>query len=144
MKLNWGHKLVFFMILFMLFIVTLVVMMSRESVSLVETNYYERGMQYENELRKHANTKGLDHKLEYDAQKRQIVFTSAMGGKVNGIAKFYRPSDSNMDFEKSFTLNEYGACTLSTDGMQVGVWRLTMEWQLNNDTLATTKDFYIQ
>lgn len=144
MKLNWGHWLVIFMALFMLFIISLVFMMSREKVSLVETNYYERGMQYENELQKYANTKGLDHKLEYHPEKNQLVFTSALGGNVSGIASFYRPSDSDLDFKKSFTLNEFGACTLSTEGMKIGVWRVTLEWQVNNDTLAITKDIYIQ
>ncbi|MFN5024658.1 MAG: FixH family protein [Bacteroidota bacterium] len=144
MKLNWGHKLVVFMIIFMLFITILVVVMSRQHVSLVETNYYERGMNYENELRKHEKTKGLIHTLEYNAAKAQIVFTSAIGGNISGTAKFYRPNDSDQDFDKPFTLNEYGACTLSTVGMQRGIWRLTMEWQLHTDTMATTKDFYIQ
>ena len=144
MKLNWGHKLVVFMILFMLFIVTLVTIMSRQHISLVETNYYERGMYYENELRKHEKTRGLSHSLVYNAGTQQIVFSCAMGGNVTGIAKFYRPNDSELDFIKPFTLNEFGACTLSTEGMQQGIWRLTMEWQLHTDTMAITKDFYIQ
>jgi hypothetical protein len=51
MKLNWGHKLVFFTILFMLFIITMVVAISRQKVDLVDTNYYEKGIQYQDEKR---------------------------------------------------------------------------------------------
>ena len=49
MKINWGTKLVFFALLFMTFIVTMVVIISRQDVPLVEEGYYEKGIRYQDE-----------------------------------------------------------------------------------------------
>ena len=54
MKINWGHKLVFFMVVFMLFIVVLIYHISRQQVDLVDKNYYEKGIT-------HISHHGSDH-----------------------------------------------------------------------------------
>lgn len=144
MNLNWGHKLVFFMVVFMSFITILVVMMIKQDIPLVESDYYEKGINYESELRKFEKSKGLDHKIVYNPNKAELVFTTGMGGNISGFVKFYRPSDNLSDFTKNFVLDEYGTCTLSTAEMQKGVWRATFEWVLQSDTIAATKEIYIQ
>jgi hypothetical protein len=144
MKINWGHKLVFFMILFMAFITTLVVLMIRQDIPLVETDYYEKGINFESELRKYEKSKGLDHRITHNPNRSELVFTTGMGGNISGFVRFYRPSDNLLDFTKNFVLDEYGTCTLNTSAMQKGVWHATFEWVLQSDTIAATKEIYIQ
>ena len=47
MKINWGTKLVFFALLFMTFIVVLVVRIMRTDMPMVEDDYYEKGLNYQ-------------------------------------------------------------------------------------------------
>jgi hypothetical protein len=48
--MNWGTKLIIGMLLFMSFIVVLGVLMVRsDNDALVETNYYEKGLNYDQE-----------------------------------------------------------------------------------------------
>ncbi len=50
MKINWGTKLAFFAILFMVFVVSMVVVISRQDMPLVEDDYYEKGLNYQKEI----------------------------------------------------------------------------------------------
>jgi hypothetical protein len=144
MKWNWGTNLFIGAALFVVFIIFLVVSMMRQEVDLVEKNYYESGLAYENELEKFKRTEGLDHKFFYHDSLEQLVFTSAMGGNIHGIAYFYRPNESAKDYEMPFMLDEFGSCTIPTQAMHQGRWKVKFEWVLNGDTLATSHDFYIQ
>lgn len=47
MKITWGTKLVAFTILFMCFIIFMIVKMVKQDVALIETDYYEKGENYQ-------------------------------------------------------------------------------------------------
>lgn len=144
MKFNWGTKLFIGAALFIVFIVSMVTFMIRQNIELVKDNYYEDALNYESELQKFKKTKGLDFEITYNDSAQQLLFHSAMGGRQSGFAYFYRPNQSNLDFVKSFVLNEYGTSILSTADLEKGRWKVKYEWVVNNDTLAAVKEFYIQ
>lgn len=144
MKWNWGTKLFFAAALFIVFIIVLVTAMMREKIELVEKDYYESGLNYENELEKYRRTEGLDHKIVYVDSTQQLLFSSAMGGNIQGTVFFYRPNQSSKDYTITFALNEYGSCTIPTQSMDKGLWKVKFEWMLNGDTLAAMHEFYIQ
>lgn len=144
MKINWGHKLVFFTVLFMVFVVSMVYFMISQKVELVETDYYEKGMNYQKEIDKHMATEGMDHHIEYLASKQSISFTTAIGGNISGKIKFYRPSDSSMDFEDDFTLNNEGHFTYPANKLAKGAWKVTFEWKAGNQLMAAEKEIFIE
>ena len=144
MKINWGHKLVFFTILFMLFIITMVFLMVTQKVDLVEADYYEKGINYQQELNKHNAVKGMDHQITYLASMHQLTFQTAMGGQVQGTAYFYRPSDSKLDFNIPFTLDNEGKFLYSTQALTKGLWKVTFEWRVGEVNMATAKEIFVE
>ncbi len=143
-NINWGHKLVFFTVLFMIFIITMVYLMLTQKVDLVEADYYEKGINYQQEMDKYKATKGMDHQITYLASAQQLTFQTAMGGNIQGTIKFYRPSDSKMDFEIPFMLDSEGKFIYSTQNMAKGLWKVIFEWKAGEVSMATVKEIFVE
>ncbi len=144
MKLNWGHKLTIFTVLFMLFITSMVYYMMKQDVQLVEKNYYEKGIKYQDEINKHAATKGLDNAIQFDQNKNEILFITAMSGNIAGTMKFYKASDSKLDFDIPFTLNDEGKFIYNVSALQKGLWKITFEWKVGEQAMAVEKEIMIK
>lgn len=143
MKINWGHKLVFFGLSFMLFISLMVYKIITQKVDLVDDNYYEKGVRYQEEINKFNATPGVESEVSFDLNKQLIIFKSnapCLSGKI----LFYRPSDVNLDFETTFVLNGLGEYTYATTLLKKGVWKVTFEWTLNGKLMAAEKQFVIK
>jgi nitrogen fixation protein FixH len=143
MKINWGHKLVFFGLSFMFFVAFMVYKITTQKVDLVDDNYYEKGVRYQEEINKFNATEGIERNISFDLNQQLITFKSNINS-LKGKALFYRPGDVNLDFETDFTLNENGEFTYSTAQLAKGVWKVTFEWTLNGKLMAAEKQFVIE
>ena len=59
MKWNWGTKLFIAIVIFMGFIFVLVYMRTRHDVSLVENDYYPKGLKYQDRLEEISTAKQM-------------------------------------------------------------------------------------
>ncbi len=144
MKLNWGHKLVFFTVLFMLFIVFMIYRISVQQVDLVDTNYYERGVKYQDELNKFTAAQVLKPQVDFDAVAGELRFNIEGTQPVSGTLLIYRPSDAMMDFSLPFETDTNHGFTYSTTSLQKGMWKATFEWTLNGKLMAAEKEFKVE
>ena len=62
MKITWGTKLVIFMAMFMGFIILMAVRMMKEDISLIQTDYYEKGENYQTII---DENKGVDSLVNF-------------------------------------------------------------------------------
>jgi len=122
-KFNWGQKMIFFAIIFMLMVVGLVAKMMGHSEQLVDENYYEKGLQYQKELDAHKN---LNYHLEFIPQNQQIIFASPDADSVKLIAK--RPSNAALDFSMTLVSDGNQNFIFPTDQMAKGLWNIHLEW----------------
>jgi hypothetical protein len=143
MKINWGHKLVFFGLSFMFFVAFMVYKISTQKVDLVDDNYYEKGVRYQDEINKFNATEGIESNISFDLNQQLITFKSNVNS-LRGKVFFYRPGDVNLDFETDFALNENGEFTYNTATLAKGVWKVTFEWTLNGKLMATEKQFVVE
>ncbi len=144
MVFNWGHKLVFFMVLFMLFIGFMIYRISMQQVDLVDTNYYERGVKYQDELNKYTEAQVLKPQVKFDETTGALAFTVEGSQAVTGTLTIYRPSDAKMDFTVPFTTDSARSFTYRTASMPKGLWKATFEWTLNDKLMAAEKEFTIE
>jgi hypothetical protein len=144
MKLNWGHKLVFFTVSFMMFIIVMVYRISTQKVDLVDQNYYENGIRYQEEINKYSASKDIKHEIDFSATNNEITFQTLAKNTIIGEMHFYRPSDSKLDFVKPFTVNTEGKHVCSTKELKKGPWKVTYEWKTNNTLMAAEKQIVIE
>jgi hypothetical protein len=141
--MNWGQKLVAFTLVFMVFIVALVVVISRQKVDLVDDNYYEKGILYQEEINKFDVADSIKHEVYFDMPKGVLYFATNVPS-MNGQMHFYRPSDARMDFTVPFKVKKDGMYEYSTTSLAKGVWKVTFEWVLNGKKMASEKQLVIE
>src|SRR5690349_8662665 len=129
MKLNWGHKLLFFSTLFLLLIMGFVYVMIRQSVELVEQDYYEKGMKYQQVINsKKDSEKILQVKLTTNDSGQKGLSLTIIDSSltINGEIAFYRPSDKSKDFVIPFSVT----CSLPVfyplNLIDKGVWKIKL------------------
>ncbi len=131
MKLHWGHKITISIIIFMLIIITMVyISVTRASIHMVSENYYEEELAYQKVIDKMTNARDWDHEITIDALSipDHIRFSYPEGVALRGNIRFFRPSDSNLDF----------SVAMGSDGQyqdvpwanrKKGLWKIMMEWE---------------
>ncbi len=143
MKINWGHKLVFFMVLFMVFIVVMVYKIGSQQVDLVDKNYYEKGIQYQEEINKFNASDSIQYQIVFNKEQKEISFVTNVSN-LEGTVYFYRPSDAKLDFNIPFKLNERGEFSYSLSDLKSGTWKVTFEWKLKGELMAAERYIVIE
>lgn len=142
MKINWGHKLVFFTVSFMLFVVFMVYKISTQKVDLVDKNYYEKGVRYQDEINKYTASASVKHSIDVSLSNQLITF-KADNPNLTGTVYFYRAADENMDFKEPFALKD-SVFTYSIAKLNKGIWHVTFEWTLDGKLMAAEKQFVME
>ena len=147
MKFNWGHGIIIFMIAFMIVIVSAVYYTTSQTVELVEEDYYQKEVTYQQTIDAKKNSKYLQDSVELviDAEFLKIVFApslnmSAADGKVN----LYRPNNSNLD--RQYLLKDYfndNEFKIRRKKIISGKYSCSIHWSQNGNRYIWEKDIYL-
>ncbi len=97
---NWGTKLFIATAIFMLFLLGMVYMTTLQDRSMVEDEYYQKSMVYQETMDKKNNAKQLEEQVRINMGNDflSIVFQDFFKPEsVSGEIKIYRPSDIKLD-----------------------------------------------
>jgi hypothetical protein len=126
--MNWGTKLVIGMLCFMCMIVVLgVLMVTSQNDTLVENDYYEKGIHYDMDYNKKEQVK-VDHAdpiFELKADTLLITFVK----QAEGTIKFIRISDKTMDRVYALNTNSLNQLKLPVQTKAKGLWKLRLDWK---------------
>lgn len=139
--MNWGTKLVIGMALFMSFIITLAVLMIRsDSDDLVDTNYYEKGIEYDKDyVRKNQLIKdNAEPEISVNDQ-LTIIFKSPAMGSI----RFIHPSDKTKDSTMNINSGTGLQVDFPLDGLRKGHWKIYLEWESNGKSYIFEKNIII-
>ena len=105
MKFNWGTGIVIAVISFIAFIMYFVVSMSTNrkfNHDLVTEKYYQKELQYQNDIDAKQNAKELKENIRLEKVKEglKVHFPATFNPKdLQGKVFLYRPSNKQLDFE---------------------------------------------
>lgn len=140
MKINWGTKLAFFAIAFMIFVVSMVITISRQDVPLVEDNYYEKGLKYQQEI---DNNQSLGKQVTMHVQGNEVWIINA-SKQVLRPAKigYYRPSDPALDQEELLKAEIAIGDTARwpIPNLQSGKWKVSLHWNWEGKEYELSED----
>jgi hypothetical protein len=137
MKVNWGGKLLLIALMFMLFVVSMVVVISRQDMPLVEQDYYERSLNYQKEIDNHAN---IDTSVQVNLVSTNLEVSSST--YLSGVkVKFYRPSNPELD--KIFVIDILAGKKEVYDlsHLYSGKWVLSVVWMNADKEYKISKNF---
>jgi len=129
--MNWGTKLIIGMLSFMTFIIILGVLMIRsETDALVDNDYYEKGLNYNNEyLKKEQAIK--DNALPIIELSGNNLIISFKAEAV-GTLRIMRTAKKKMDRNLNFKTNTYKAVILKSSDLAKGNWKFIIQWKAAN------------
>ena len=132
MKLNWGHKLAIAMTLFIGFIVTMGIIMGTSTDSIEESNYYEKGLHYDNQIEKEKNTRALSEKpvIRFDNSSHSLVIVRPIELKMQQTSLLlYKPNAKSKDLDVDISeLEVDNEVRIPMSDMPNGKWIAKFNW----------------
>ncbi len=100
MKFSWGTGILIFLIVFLLACTAFIIFAMNQDVSLVHKDYYEKGVNYTEQMHVNARSQPYYKSVQTRLQNNffTIDFDSSLAAKIDsGNVMLYRPSDSHQD-----------------------------------------------
>lgn len=149
-KTSWWPKLIIAALVgFGLFIGTMVRRAMQSDVDLVSKDYYQKEIAYQQHMNQVRATQQLANQVTFTqanaAEQLSLVFPAEMAATpVSGQIRFFRPSDAKLDFALPLNLNSDGQQHIRTTTLAKGLWRVQLNWQVNNQDYFVQKDITIE
>ncbi len=130
MKIGWGTGTAIFFAAFIVFMMVLVLLASRQGVQLVTEDYYEKELEFQDVQERMARADQLPEPLRWELKGNTLLldFPEAAGVEFRGSLVFYNPSneakDQRMDFS---TVND--SLLLDLGALTAGRYTLKVECQ---------------
>lgn len=140
--MNWGMKIVIGMALAMSSIVaTGIYMVSKDTDTLEEADYYEKGLNYEQAYEKKENVVRYQRRVSLDISGDSLLISFAETNN-QGLIEFLRPSNKSLDQQISFSTSQ-SSYTIPLNKLERGVWHIKLNWESNKRSYFQEENLYL-
>lgn len=141
--MNWGTKIIVGLATFMLFIIgSSIYMISKDSDSLIDDDYYEKGLEYDAIYDRKQNLEN-DHAKPTVAVENDTLIISFKSIGNKGEISFKRPSDGSLDKKIPFyTSTKIYKLPLTT--FSKGNWSLELTWTNQQKNYIDNQSLFVQ
>ena len=139
--MNWGTKIVLGMGAFMLFIIAMVTYMFsvHDNDSLVEEDYYEKGLNYNQEYQAKENVLNEGAEPVIKINEHQIIIQ--LKDSASYELKIIRPAKATDDVSsKGNTIGANNLILVDRANMPAGLWILELKWTSHNKVYQFNKN----
>lgn len=135
-KWNWGTKLAIWIIVFVLFILTLVFLSLSYDVNLVEKDYYPKGLKYQTRIDaiENANNLGVRFLIDQSEDNLNILIPDIQ--LDSGLITFFRPSD--VSFDRTYKFSNSQQINIPLSDFNSGKYIVKINWWNHK------KEYYIE
>lgn len=142
--MNWGTKIVMGMVTFMLFIVGMVIYMfvvhGRDA--LIEENYYEKGINYNEEYKAKQNTINDNAQPNIQINKQQIIISLKDSASYKLVLMRAANNADDLKYEGN-TIGASNLILIDRNKMGKGLWFLNLQWQLGKKEYQFKKNIML-
>lgn len=140
--MNWGVKIFITLLIFMVVAVgTGIYMVSQDHDTLIEDNYYEKGINYDSTYNQKTNVRELKAEPSISVKDNYLQITFTESGN-NGIINLQRTSDSSLDQQIPFTIDNK-VLKITTDNISNGEWKIQINWEHEDTPFLFEKNIFI-
>ncbi len=132
-KSNWGKGIFILYGGFVLFILSLVFFASQQDMDLVEKDYYQKEMEYQNQIERNRRTQQLPREVgvQYDAELQTLNVNlppESLAPTTKGQIKLYRPSSADLDMIFEVKPDNEGHQVVDVGRPARGLWHVRIAW----------------
>jgi hypothetical protein len=143
---RWGFLTAAFYIVFVIVMVSVVVWSTGHRVDLVDEDYYDKELAYQDHIDKLDRTNRLKKQPEITYNEDLIVvkFPDEFEYyEINGKINYFRPSDKDLDFTEHFEPDSSNIYARDSYGMAKGWWRIKLDWEAGDSTYYNEQEIFI-
>ena len=133
--MNWGTGIAIFLAVYMAGVIGVVIFSFQSDVNLVTEDYYQKELEYEDQIDRIRNTNSLatqpQLKLNRAAEAVLLTFPAELNPK-KGTVLFFRPSDFTKDVNNKLKLNKKNEQVFDFTDMDAGMWKVKLQWEAEN------------
>jgi hypothetical protein len=147
MKFSWGTGIFIFIAIFIMAIVGFIIYVSNLDIKMVEDNYYDKELTYQERIDRLNNTAGLSWKIEVKQKPGMIIIQFPSQDPpiaLEGTVLLYRPSDPGKDFSVPLQLNDSACKILDISRIDKGKWVIKMDWMMGGVWYYFEKEIFIK
>ena len=141
MKFNWGTGIFIVLAIIFLAVIGFYIFLTNLGTHLVEENYYEKELAFQERIDKQNNTLAMQGKISLRQEPGTLVIQFPSldpGSEPSGSVWFYRPSDQEKDFTVPLQLNDSLIQTIDISKIGKGKWIIKMDWEMGG------KEYYFE
>ena len=127
-------------------LIVFVIFSSNNSFKLVEKDYYQKEIHYQSQIDREARTNQLEQDISIYSEGKEVTLQFPLvfsPDDINGDIIFFRPSNSNDDFNVQIDLNEDGSQIINNAEMRRGAWIVKVFWNNQLDEYYTEKRIFV-
>ncbi len=145
-KSRWGIGIFALYGGFVVFILICVAFASLQSFDLVESDYYQKGLDYQQRIdgMNRTATSGGSPSFGYDAALNAMIIsfpTAIAAESLRGTVTLFRPSNAQWDRTIPLRLASDKRQVIPVDNLARGRWRIKIDWSVG-DTAYYAEDFF--
>jgi len=147
MKLNWGNGIAIFYGCFMVAMILMVIKSCNNQSHLVEEEYYQKDLSYEDFRIKRANGNAMTDQVvvNYNRSSKllELSFPSDMNSPAGELI-LYRPSNKYLDKVFKLKLDSMNMMAIPIGKeFAKGLWKIQLDWESNSIPYYTEINFTI-
>lgn len=134
-KINWGTGIVIAMVIMVIGMVTLVSVAVRQDYDLVDNDYYQKSVNYQQHIEKVRNNAALAEriKVEHSMDSLKLTFPNlAMVQEYSGEIHFYSPVEEKRDMTLKVKLDSGFSQTIGLKSLKKGRYQVKIDWSAGN------------
>jgi hypothetical protein len=135
MKINWGTGIVLALVVMIGGMIVLVSIALRQDYDLVENDYYQKSVNYQQHIEEVKNTEALADKIkvEQTADSLKLIFPSLSAARnYSGEIHLYSPMEEKRDEVVKLKLNDRFSQAISLKNLKNGRYAVKINWSANS------------
>ncbi len=145
---RWGLGVVLLSGGFVVFLLALVILASFQDFSLVESDYYRKGLKHQDRIDAARRAAALSTVLSIaiDGPRGELVITfppECAGDTVQSDILLYRPSNAQWDRHYDGQRTPDGVQRLPVERMIPGLWKLRVQWRWRGESYYSEANIFI-
>ena len=139
LKINWGGGIFIAIVVMVTFMIVLVFIATRQDFYLVEKDYYQKAVNYQEKIDKIKNANALTEKLiiQYSEKELKLQFPGIFqNDTLTGSIDLYSPVNENYDKNVPIKLDSGLSQLVPLENLPKGRYKVKVDWTANQ------KQFY--
>ena len=146
MKFNWGTGIVIALVIMMSGMLYLVSIALRQDYDLVDKDYYQKSITYQEHIEKVRNNEALTEKIRFDLAPESLKLTFpnlADEQEYSGEIHFYSPVEAKRDLTVKIKPDSSYIQTVNLTTLQKGRYEVKIDWMVGKDSYYQEEEIVV-